>query len=111
MPTPAERIDIFRKFVADNPGDAFARYSLAMSLRSEGRVREAADEFAELERRAPSYVPCYLMQGQVLELLGLPPDAARCYERGMEAAGRYHDEHAKKELTDAREALRAKEGV
>ena len=106
--TPEQRIQAFRAFVAKNPGDAFARYSLAMALRSAGLGAEAATEFEELRRRRPEYVPAYLMSGQVLEALGRDADAARAYEEGVAAASRGNDMHARSELEQALETLRAR---
>jgi predicted Zn-dependent protease len=106
--TPDQRIEAFRAFVARSPDDPFARYSLAMALRSAGRAAEAAAEFGELARRKPDYVPAYLMLGQTLEALGRPADAARAYEDGIAAAVRANDMHARSELGQALEAVRAR---
>ncbi len=106
--TPEQRIEAFRAFVARSPDDAFARYSLAMALRSSGRGGEAAAEFEELRRRKPEYVPAYLMLGQTLEGLGRDGDAARVYEDGIAAAIRVNDMHARSELEQALEAVRAR---
>jgi predicted Zn-dependent protease len=106
--TPEQRLETFRRMVAERPDEPFARYSLAMAFRSLGRTEDAAREFAELTRRRPEYVPSYLMHGQVLEALGRRADAARAYEDGMVAAGRAHDDHARTELAQALEVLRAR---
>jgi predicted Zn-dependent protease len=106
--TPEQRIEAFRAFVARNPDDAFARYSLAMALRTSGRGGDAAAEFEELRRRRPDYVPAYLMLGQTLEALGRDGDAARAYEDGIAAATRANDMHARNELGQALEAVRAR---
>ena len=106
--TPEQRIQAFRAFVAKNPDDAFARYSLAMALRTAGLGAEAATEFEELRRRRPDYVPAYLMLGQTLEALGRDVDAARAYEDGIAAATRANDMHARNELGQALEAVRAR---
>jgi predicted Zn-dependent protease len=106
--TPEQRIEAFRAFVASNPDDAFARYSLAMALRSSGRGADAAAEFEELRRRRPDYVPACLMLGQTLEALGRDGDAARAYEDGIAAATRANDMHARNELGQALEAIRAR---
>ncbi len=105
---PDQRIAAFQAFVAKSPGDAFARYSLAMALRSAGRLEEAVREFEENTRRCPDYVPTYLMLGQSLEALGRAPGAAAAYEQGVAAAGRAGDSHAASEIGGALEALRAK---
>ena len=106
--TPEQRIEAFRAFVARSPDDAFARYSLAMALRSAGRGGDAAAEFEELRRRKPDYVPAYLMLGQTLEALGRDADAARAYEDGIATATGANDMHARNELGAALEALRAR---
>lgn len=107
--TPEQRIEAVRAIVAKNPDDAFARYSLAMSLRSAGRGEEAAREFQALAARRPEYVPTYLMLGQTLEALGRAADAARAYEAGLGAASRGNDQHARSELSQALDDLRARE--
>src|SRR5512134_791823 len=106
--TPEQRLEIFRRMVAERPDEPFARYSLAMALRSLGRLEDAAGEFAELVGRRPEYVPTYLMHGQVLEALGRRAEAARAYEDGIAAAGRASNEHARTELEQALEVLRAR---
>lgn len=105
---PDQRIQAFQAFVAKSPDDAFARYSLAMALRSADRLEEAAREFEENVRRSPDYVPTYLMLGQVLESLGRVPAAAAAYEQGVAAAARAGNGHAQAEIAGALEALRAR---
>jgi predicted Zn-dependent protease len=106
--TPEQRIVAFRAFVTKSPDDAFARYSLAMALRSAGKADEAAAEFEELRRRKPDYVPAYLMLGQTLEAAGRSAEAARVYEDGIAIATRVNDMHARDELGQALEAVRAR---
>ncbi len=105
--TPDQRLEAFRKIVEQRPDEPFARYSLAMTYRTVGKADDAAREFEELSRRSPDYVPTYLMLGQVLEELGRGDDAARAYERGIAAATRRNDGHARTELGQALEAIRA----
>jgi predicted Zn-dependent protease len=101
-----DRLAAFRRMVEQRPDEPFARYSLAMALRSEGHADGAAREFEEVRRRFPAYVPTYLMLGQVLEGLGRTAEAARAYQDGAEIAARAGDEHARNELTQALEVLR-----
>ncbi len=105
--TPEQLVDTFRKMVEQRPDEPFARYSLAMGLRTVGRGEEAASQFEELCRRKPDYVPTYLMLGQVLEGLGRAAQAAEAYERGIAAASRANDQHARSELEQALGVLRA----
>ncbi|WP_242392926.1 tetratricopeptide repeat protein [Anaeromyxobacter oryzisoli] len=106
--TPEQRLEAFRQFVQKSPDDPFARYSLAMALRGAGRGDEAVAEFRELARRAPEYVPTYLMLGQALEALGRDGEAAQVYEDGIAQAARKHEGHAQGELASALEAVRAR---
>ena len=104
--TPEQRLETFRGFVAQRPDDPFARYSLAMALRAAGQGEAAAAEFRELLRRAPDYVPAYLMLGQVLAGLGRPADAAGVYQDGVASSARRGDGHASQKLAAALEAIR-----
>jgi predicted Zn-dependent protease len=106
--TPEQRLEAFRKFVEKSPDDPFARYSLAMALRSAGQVEDAVREFRELVRRQPQYVPTYLMLGQVLETVGRDGEAAQAYEDGIAQAARKQDGHAQGELQGALDAVRAR---
>ena len=106
--TPEQRLAAFRAFVEKSPDDPFARYSLAMALRSAGLAEESAAEFRALRSRTPDYVPAYLMLGLVLEGLGRGGDAAEAYEAGIAAATRQDDAHARSELESALAAVRAR---
>jgi predicted Zn-dependent protease len=106
--TPEQRIEAFRAFVARSPDDAFARYSLAMALRGAGRADESIAEFRETARRRPDYVPTYLMLGQVLQGAGRDAEATEAYEHGIAAAIRSNDHHARGELEQALETVRAR---
>lgn len=99
-----KRLAMFEQIIAKGTGDPFVYYGRAMELRSLDRHRESLDAFADLAERHPDYVPTYLMAGQVAEILELPDEARRWYERGIErAAGK--DPHAHSELTTALSAL------
>jgi len=106
--TPEQRIEAFRAFVAKSPDDPFARYSLAMALRASGRADEAIAEFREIARRRPDYVATYLMLGQALEAAGRIDEAASVYEAGVAAAARTNDMHARSELSQALDGVRAR---
>jgi tetratricopeptide (TPR) repeat protein len=94
-----------RKFVAQKPDDAFARYGVAMELKNLGRHDEAHAEFEELERRQPDYVPQYLMHGNLLEAMARKEDAKAVYARGIEVARKARNMHALGELQGALEAI------
>jgi len=105
--TPEKRIEAFRRMLEARPDEPFARYSLAMALRGAGRGEEAVGEFRELVRRSPGYVPTYLMLGQLLETLGRGEEGARAYQDGIAAARQAGNDHARGELEQALDLLRA----
>ena len=100
-----DRLGMLQKMVVAKPDEAFPRYGLAMELKKLGREAEAEAAFVELAARIPSYVPCYLMHGNLLEAMGRPEDAVGVYTRGIEVAEAASDDHAVSELQAARDAL------
>jgi tetratricopeptide (TPR) repeat protein len=95
------RIEILKNMVAQNPQDSFARYGLAMEYRNSGELAAAVDEFAALMQANPDYVAAYFHGGQTLERLGRIEEARAIYERGIEAADRKGDQHARGEIQAA----------
>jgi tetratricopeptide (TPR) repeat protein len=98
-------LEVLRKFVEKSPNDPFPRYGLAMELKKLGQKEEAENEFAELEKRHPNYVPQYLMRANNLTELGRKEDARGVLERGIRAAQEKRDGHALGELQGALAAL------
>jgi predicted Zn-dependent protease len=99
--TPEQKLENFRKLAAARPADPFAGYSLAMQLRSMGRLEESVQAFEGLARRSPDYLPTWLMWGQALEQLGRTEEAAQAYREGIGAATRQSNQHARGELEEA----------
>jgi tetratricopeptide (TPR) repeat protein len=102
-----DRLATFRSFIEKSPADPFPRYGLAMELRAQGKLDEAAAAFAELLSGFPTYVPAYLMAGKLEESQGRTDQAADIYRRGVAAAQAKGDGHAKKELEAALDDLGA----
>lgn len=102
-----DRIATFRSFIAKSPTDPFPRYGLAMELKGNGELAEAWAAFEELMAKFPDYVPTYLMAGGTLVALGRKDEAAEIYRKGIEAATRKGDQHARRELEDALDTLTA----
>jgi len=96
-----DRIATFKSFIARTPADPFPRYGLAMEHRARGDVAEAWAAFSDLLDNFPDYVPTYLMAGGTLVTLGRKDEAAAVYRRGIEAATRKDDAHARSELESA----------
>ena len=96
-----DRIATFKSFIARSPADPFPRYGLAMEHKARGNLTEAWTAFSELLEGFPDYVPTYLMAGGTLIGLGRKDEAAAVYRRGIEAAARKGDSHARGELESA----------
>ncbi|HKX00255.1 MAG TPA: tetratricopeptide repeat protein [Bryobacteraceae bacterium] len=92
------RLELLKNLVAQNPGDSFARYGLAMAYASAGDYTQAIDEYARLIEINRKYVAAYYHQGQALEKLGRIDDARAIYKRGIEVAAEIGDQHTKSEL-------------
>ena len=92
------RLDILKNLVAQNPGDSFARYGLAMAYASAGDHAQAVDEYGKLLEMNPKYVAAYYHGGQSLEKMGRPEQAREFYRRGISACAEIGDQHTRSEL-------------
>jgi tetratricopeptide (TPR) repeat protein len=101
----ANRIEILKTMLAQNPEDAFARYGLAMELVKSGELDSAVAEFRALLDHNPNYAAAYFHGGQVLEKLGDVEQARAFYEKGVEVTARTGDQHARSELQAALDML------
>ena len=86
--------------LADDPGDTFLRYSLAMELDKEGDHDASLAKFAELTRDDPPYVPAFFMAGQQLARLGRIDEARAILRDGIDAARNQDDSHAAGEMSE-----------
>jgi hypothetical protein len=86
--------------LAEEPGDLFLRYSLAMELDKEGEHAASLERFAELTREGPPYVPAFFMAGQQLARLGRVAEAQAVLRNGIEAARAQGDAHAAGEMSE-----------
>ena len=86
--------------LADDPGDTFLRYSLAMELDKEGDHDESLARFAELTRDDLPYVPAFFMAGQQLVRLGRIDEAREILRDGIAAARAQENLHAVGEMSE-----------
>lgn len=86
--------------LAEDPGDTFLRYSLAMELDKEGEHDASLAKFAELTRDDPAYVPAFFMAGQQLVRLGQVVEARTILTNGIQAAQVQGDMHAAGEMSE-----------
>lgn len=86
--------------LADDPGDTFLRYSLAMELRSEGAHERSLETLEGLTKDDPPYVPAFFMAAQQLVDLDRVNEARRYLREGIDQARAQHDSHAAAEMSD-----------
>jgi hypothetical protein len=86
--------------LAEDPGDTFLRYSLAMELAKEGDHDGSLAKFAELTRDDLPYVPAFFMAGQQLVRIGRTGEAREILRNGIVTATRQDDAHAAREMNE-----------
>jgi tetratricopeptide (TPR) repeat protein len=99
------RLQMLTEFLQQNPGDAFARYGLAMEYSKTGQTEQALAEFKRLLELHPDYTNGYFMAAQALERAGRTPEARQMLEKGIEAAQRTENKHALSEMTGMLEEI------
>lgn len=86
--------------LADEPGDTFLRYSLALELEKEGNHPASIAQFEELTRAAPPYVPAFFMLGQQLVKLSRIDEARDVLRAGIDVAREQANSHAAGEMAE-----------
>jgi tetratricopeptide (TPR) repeat protein len=102
---PPSRVEMLRSFIAQRPDDPFPRYALALEHKNAGRLDDAWGEWGALLGAHADYVPAYLHAGLTLIAMGRRDEARDVYRRGIEAAVRRGDAHARGELEGALAAI------
>jgi tetratricopeptide (TPR) repeat protein len=100
-----DRLTTLTQFLEQNPGDAFARYGLAMEYSRLGQIETALEQFKKLLELHPDYTNGYFMAAQTLERAGRTPEARKMLENGIIAAQRTGNRHALSEMSGMLEEL------
>ncbi|MEO8733913.1 MAG: hypothetical protein ABI373_06255 [Flavobacteriales bacterium] len=77
-----DRLAQLRSMLAEEPGDKFLRYAIALERKRDGDMERAATELEVLLREDPTYIPCYYQLALVLADLGRTADAADVCKAG-----------------------------
>lgn len=101
----SKRLEMFDTMIAKGSTDPFVHYARAMELRSLERNQEAIAAFGEVATKFPSYVPTYLMAGQLAAAMGENAVARDFLERGLEAARAAGDAKARGEMQGVLDGL------
>jgi predicted Zn-dependent protease len=97
----SKRLAMLEGMVAKGTTDPFAWYALAMEYSNAGRTDDAVDTYTKLRAQSPTYVPMYLMCGQMLVKAGRKADGREWLETGIAVAKAAGDTHALSELQSA----------
>jgi tetratricopeptide (TPR) repeat protein len=92
------RIEMLTEFLSENPGDAFARYGLAMEYSKAGDVESALAQFRKLLELNPDYTAAYFMAAQTLARADRLDEAKQALRDGIASAARTGNQHAKMEM-------------
>ncbi len=93
-----DKIAMLKEILAQQPGDAFARYGLAMAYASEGDATTALEEFDRLLAAHPDYTAGYFMAAQTLVKAERPAEAQSRLRQGIASAQRTGNQHALNEM-------------
>ncbi|MEX0824753.1 MAG: hypothetical protein WD119_01225 [Pirellulaceae bacterium] len=96
----SQRREKIEAMLAEDPGDAFLRYSLAMELRSEGAHDKSLQLLESLTKDSPPYVPAFFMAAQQLVDLDRVAEARDYLRAGIDQAREQADSHAAAEMSE-----------
>ena len=97
---PSSRREKIEALLAEDPGDTFLRYSLALELEGEGRWEEGLEILEDLARGTPPYVPAFHMAARHLVALGRHEQARGVLREGIEEARGQGNAHAAGEMAE-----------
>jgi predicted Zn-dependent protease len=78
----SERLAQLRSMLAEEPGDKFLRYAIALEHKRAGNLQLAVAELEALIHEDPAQVPCYYQLALLLAALGRVPDAMHACQAG-----------------------------
>src|SRR4030095_11007840 len=100
-----DRISMLKQLLAEHPNEALPRYSLAMEYANAGNIESALVEFDHLLELHPDHANGYFMDAQALARAGRTDEARAYLEKGIAAASRTGNTHARNEMEAMLEEL------
>jgi predicted Zn-dependent protease len=100
-----DKVAAFTEILTQDPGNAFARYGLAVEYTQRGETALALDQFDELAKRHPDYTAGYQMAAQTLLASGNVQQAETRLRAGIDSARRTGNQHALAEMEGMLEEL------
>jgi tetratricopeptide (TPR) repeat protein len=96
-----DKLVALQAMLAKQPADPFLLYGIAMEHKKRNEPTQAIDYFDRCIAADPNYCYAYYQRAQVQEQSGDVEGAKVTYRRGIEAASKSGDAHAREELTAA----------
>jgi predicted Zn-dependent protease len=93
-----DKIAGLKEILAQEPGNSFARYGLAMELAGQGETDAALVEFDTLLTGDPGYTAGYQMSAQMLADAGRAPEAIARLKAGIQCAASRGNSHAASQM-------------
>ena len=100
-----DKVAAFTDILAQDPGNAFARYGLAVEYTQRGESGLALEQFDALQQMHPDYTPGYQMAAQTLIASGNTRQAELRLRAGIDSARRTGNQHALAEMEGMLEEL------
>jgi predicted Zn-dependent protease len=95
----------FTEILTQDPGNAFARYGLAIEYTQRGEAALAMEQFDTLQKLHPDYTAGYQMAAQTLMASGSTQQAEERLRAGIDCARRTGNQHALAEMEGMLEEL------
>jgi tetratricopeptide (TPR) repeat protein len=100
-----DRLTQLQKLHDADPADPFCTYGIAIEHAKAGRRDEAVTWLEKTIAADPAYCYAYYQLGKTLAEMERPADARAALERGLDAAARSGDQHARDELAALLETI------
>jgi tetratricopeptide (TPR) repeat protein len=99
------RLEQLRTMLAEEPGDAFVRYAIALELKRAGDMAGAAKDLHALITEYPKYIACYYQLALILADLGRVNEAVDACDAGALQCLVTGDRKARAELLELKNVL------
>lgn len=93
-----DKVAALKEILEMEPGNAFARYGLALEYANSGDVETSLAEFDRLLTEHPEYTAGYFMAAQTLAKVERIPEAIARLREGIVSAKKTGNTHAQSEM-------------
>ncbi|MFC5864033.1 hypothetical protein ACFPT7_17135 [Acidicapsa dinghuensis] len=93
-----DKVAALKEILEMEPGNAFARYGLALEYSNRGEIETSVAEFNTLLTDHPEYTAGYFMAAQTLAKAERTPEAIARLREGIASAKKTGNTHAQSEM-------------